>query len=462
MGDSVRGILHSLPAPARALAASVGALPLRWRRYGPGFARRVALLRERDRWTRAQWHAYQRAELEAVLRRAATQVPHYRQRDGLLGRAEQLERWPVLEKRAVRDRPLDFVADDCAPHRLVPVHTSGTTGTPLLILRSAATEQTWYAMLEVRARNPWGVRWSDRWAILGGRLVVAAERERPPFWTVNWALNQLYLSSYHLTARFAGAYLDATARFAPRYLYGYTSALCVLAQFVLESGRTDLRPTVVITNAEPLYAHQRALIARAFQCPVVETYGMTEMGVMAVSCRAGYLHTWPDLGFVELLDADDRPVAPGEIGHVVTTSLINREQLLIRYRTGDMAVAMPEEFQCPCGNGAPVLASVEGRSDDLLYTRDGRRIGRLDPMFKGDLPIREAQVIQEAWDRFVIRYVPAEGCGPAHAARMGQELKARVGECEVRLEAVTAIERTAAGKFRAVVSRLSPDAVPSC
>jgi len=297
-------------------------------------------------------------------------------------------------------------------------------------------------------------------SILGGRLVAPASQREPPFWTANWALNQLYLSSYHLSRQFASAYADAITRFDARYFLGYTSALCALAQFVLESGRTDLRPKVVITNAEPLYAHQRALIARAFQCPVVETYGMTEMGVMAVSCREGYLHTWPDLGYLELVGSDDRPVPPGHVGQVVTTSLINREQMLIRYRTGDTAVGLPEGFECPCGNAAPALARIEGRSDDLLYTRDGRRIGRLDPMFKGDLPIREAQIIQEDWGRFVIRYVPGDGCRPAHEARMASALKARVGECEVLFEAVDMIERTRGGKVRAVVCNLRPHATP--
>ena len=62
------------------------------------------------------------------------------------------------------------------------------------------------------------------------------------------------------------------------------------------------------------------------------TAGERAVGEEAREHIGRIFHTWPDLGFVELLDADDRPVAPGEIGHVVTTSLINREQLLIRYR----------------------------------------------------------------------------------------------------------------------------------
>ena len=51
--------------------------------------------------------------------------------------------------------------------------------------------------------------------------------------------------------------------------------------------------------------------------------------------------------------------------------------------------------------------------DDVLYTRDGRRVGRLDPVFKDRVAIREAQVIQDALDVVRVRYVPADGCSDA-------------------------------------------------
>jgi phenylacetate-CoA ligase len=49
-----------------------------------------------------------------------------------------------------------------------------------------------------------------------------------------------------------------------------------------------------------------------------------------------------------------------------------------------------------CGKTLPLLEGIEGRSDDVLYTKDGRRIGRLDPIVKNDLKIIEAQIIQDS------------------------------------------------------------------
>src|SRR5439155_9001358 len=117
---------------------------------------------------------------------------------------------------------------------------------------------------------------NDRWAILGGQLIVPIERRTPPFWVWNAGLKQLYLSSYHLAPDLIAAYLDALVRFRVTYVLGYSSALHALARGALALGRRDVALKVVVTNAEPLFDFERRAIAEAFGCPVRETYGMAE------------------------------------------------------------------------------------------------------------------------------------------------------------------------------------------
>lgn len=360
----------------------------------------------------------------------------------------------MLEKETVRRGPLSLVADDCSARRMIRVHTSGTTGTPLEVYRSRATEMAWYAMFEVRVRQRWGLRWSDRWVHLGGRLVREAAATEPPFWVHNRGLHQLYMSSYHLSPSHAASYLEAISRFGARSFVGYTSSLATLAQFQLELRIEGIEPRVVIANAEPVYRHQRDVIERAFGCPLVETYGMAELAVAAARCTEGNLHLWPDVGRVEILSDAGHPAAPGEIGHLVATGLLNPDQPLIRYRTGDLAAAPEDDFFCPCGDPTPILLSLEGRADDVLVTSEGRRVGRLDPVFKMGVHIREAQIVQRRLDRFAIRYVSAPGFTASEGEHMVQALRDRVGPYPVDLEPVAKIARTRAGKFRAVVSEV--------
>jgi len=127
---------------------------------------------------------------------------------------------------------------------------------------------------------------------------------------------------------------------------------------------------------------------------------------------------------------------------------------LIRYRVGDRGAIYAGEDRCMCGRTLPVLASVEGRIDDVVLTRDGRPVGRLDPVFKQDLAVRAAQIIQESLEKICVRYVPAPGFGPKDAKSISDGLRARLGDVEVVLEAVEKIPCGPNGKFRAVISEI--------
>jgi phenylacetate-CoA ligase len=97
---------------------------------------------------------------------------------------------------------------------------------------------------------------------------------------------------------------------------------------------------------------------------------------------------------------------------------------------------------------------VDGRSDDVILTPDGRRIGRLDPVFKGKIPVRESQVIQEALDFIRILVVPAREFNTRHEQDLITALRERLGNIRVEVERVREIPRSSNGKFRAVISRI--------
>jgi phenylacetate-CoA ligase len=450
---------YRLPMPVRSLAASAVGWYLRRWRYGAGTADLVAEALSRDRWPAERWRRYQRERLAHVLHRAATGVPYYREqwarRRRLGDRAswEHLENWPILTKDAVRENPRAFLADDSRPRRMFAEHTSGTTGTPLSLWWSRDTVRQWYALNEARCRRWYGVSRSDRWAILGGRQVTPFAERRPPFWIWNAALNQLYMSAYHLAPELIPAYLDALVRYRVTYVFGYSSALYALAEGALRQGRSDVQLAVAITNAEPLLDYQRRAIADAFQCPVRETYGMAEIVAGASECDRGALHLWPEVGVVEVVDGD-RPADPAASGELVCTGLLNTDMPLIRYRTGDAGQLSPHA--CACGRSLPVIAAVEGRNDDLVITPDGRRVGRLDVVFKGGLPILEAQIVQETRTRIRLRYVPGPGFSPAAIDQMRARLVEHLGAMEFVFERVERVPRGPSGKFRAVVSAIQP------
>lgn len=455
--DLALKLYSALPHPLRSLAATLRGAHLKSWRYGPETDRLVAEATEREHWSAERWKAWKEERLAFVLHRAATMVPYYRQqwlsrrRKGDTSSFELLENWPVLEKQAVRNSPLAFVADDCNIARMFHEHTSGTTGKPLELWWSKATVRAWYAMFEARWRQWYGVTRNDRWAILGGQLVVPVARNRPPFWVWNAALKQLYMSSYHLSRGNIPSYLDALKLHRVVYLWGYTSALYELAREALRLGRTDIQMTVAIANAEPVFPYQRDAISRAFGCPVRETYGMAEIVAAAGECEYANLHIWPDAGVLEM-DIDGEVSAHGLHGELICTGLVNADMPLIRYRVGDVGRVHPPSVACQCGRTMPLMDQLEGRSDDVLVTADGRRVGRLDPVFKAKFPILEAQVVQESLSEIKLLLVPDSGFTDSHARAIVDQLRARLGDVHVMIETVERIPRAANGKFQAVRS----------
>lgn len=465
MADWKLRLYHQLPPFLRNAAASIRGYELKSWRYGVETKQLVTEALERDYWSAEQWKSYREERLTHVLQRAATQVPYYREqwtarrRKGDKSSFEYLENWPILEKEAIRQNPHAFLADDCNIKNMFHEHTSGTTGKPLNLWWSKKTVREWYALVEARWRHWYGVNKDTRWAILGGQLVTPVKNRKPPFWVWNHALNQLYLSSYHLAPDLIPYYLEVIARYEIVYLYCYTSAAYAISAAALEQGLSAKALQVVVTNAEPVFDYQRAAINQLFQCPVRETYGMSEIVAAAGECEHGRLHLWPEVSMIEVEQAGEF-VGNGPVGNLIGTSLLNEDMLLIRYRVGDRGSLADNANPCACSRTLPQLQSIEGRIDDVLYTADGRLIGRLDPIFKADLPIQEAQIIQESLNLIRVRYVPAKNFPPDAQNSIAARLKERMGDIHIEFEQLEAIPRTSNGKFRAVICNIPPEERP--
>ncbi len=462
MNETLLRLYHALPPSTRSMVATGRGAYLRYWRYDRVTEKLVAEALERENWTPEQWKKWREERLAYLLHRAATRVPYYRgvwekrRRNGSRVSWQYLENWEILEKAPLRENPEAFVADDCRSWRMFAEHTSGTTAKPVTLWRTRQVQRAWYALLEARTRHWYGISRRDRWGIFGGQLIVPVTHRKPPFWTWNAALRQLYLSSFHLAPDLVGYYLDALKKYQVKSLLGYSSALFFVAQHALRLGRRDIKMSVVVTNAEPLSKLQRRVISEAFQCPVRETYGSAEIVGAASECNEGKMHLWPEVGLLESVDASTQ-IQNGVFGELICTGLLNEDMPLIRYRIGDRAVLEQNgNTSCTCGRQLPLIGSIEGRVDDVLYTTDGRRIGRLDPAFKGTMPILEAQVIQESLESIRILYVPAPGFDLKTKHALGRAVRDYLGPVEVILEEVGQIPREKNGKFRAVICKLPP------
>jgi len=86
-------------------------------------------------------------------------------------------------------------------------------------------------------------------------------------------------------------------------------------------------------------------------------------------------------------------------------------------------------------------------------TPDGRWVGRLDHIFKDQLDILEAQILQQNVDAIEVRFVPRASFDARAERGLRKEIRSRLGdEIRIDLRRVEEIPREANGKFRAVKS----------
>jgi phenylacetate-CoA ligase len=204
----------------------------------------------------------------------------------------------------------------------------------------------------------------DRIAWFSGRhLIGVNDVSTQRFWRNNFLERIRYYSTFHMAPSTLTYYVEDLAKFRPRFLNGFPSAISELASFIEMTGAaTSFDLQAIFTTRESLTGSQRDVMERVFNCPVRNQYASSEGAPFIMECQQGRLHIDVTSGVFEVVDADDQPSSDGE---VLVTSFYMKQTPLIRYRIGDR-LALSLEPGCPCGWDTPLAASIEGRESDFL------------------------------------------------------------------------------------------------
>lgn len=426
-----------------------------------------AMLAELERtqwWSRQGIEAYQTQRLNQLLASALAHSPWHADRlraasldDAVsAGRATlaDLARLPTMNKRDARDN-VETLVWRGAPGGVFPYTTGGSSGEPL-IFYFGRERQASDAAGRMRARHWWGVEPGEREAYLWGAPVELSKTDRIK--TLRDRLvNQMVLNAFAMSPERMDDYLDALQAWQPKCLYGYASSVALLAAHAEARQRTLRLPQLraVCTTGEPLYPHQRELIARVFGVPVANEFGSRDIGFTAHEAPGGQMLLMSESHIIEVLDEAGQPVAPGETGEAVITGLTSAAQPFVRYRTGD--VLRLSSDPAAGGQGLHVIAEVTGRQTDFVVAADGRVMHALAVIYvlRAVPGIAQFKCIQQALDRMEVQIVPDSDWNGAARDAVVAGLRARLGDAlQVDLRMLDEIPPEASGKHRYVVSHV--------
>jgi phenylacetate-CoA ligase len=427
--------------PLRLVPRLIGSLAFYWRS---------------QHWNRARLERHADEQLRRFVRHAGSNVPYYRELFREIGLAPEsfrgrsdLARIPLLDKETLRQRSMEFLADNIG--RLDPAweRTSGSTGTPLRVLRSAGS----------RVENAAATLRSYAWAGFFPGVKVFTLRWYRQGWLFRYTMGgrSLNAESTALDRATAEMLWERINRLRPGVFHGQPFSLLMLANYARSSGIAYHCPRSIITFGESLPASQRRRLAEAYRgARVFDYYGMTEGAALITACPEGRLHVLDDYAWHEFVDERGNPVEEGR-GEIVGTGFSNDAMPLIRYRTRDFATLAPAGARCPCGRSLRIVEEIEGRADDFIVTPDGRALKDIEAPMDFGVGIAASQYVQDAPDHLYVNVLPGPDYVPSSLIEVEERLRKHLGPA-MRLEfrIVDQLERRAGGSAKTpfMISRI--------
>jgi phenylacetate-CoA ligase len=390
---------------------------------------------------------YLKQRIDKILHHACTTTEFYSQYDWKSG----LSTFPICNKNTVRENFEKLISTDFSKDKLIPIVTSGSTGTPFKVYHDQrkknrnSADTLYFAGLA-------GFRPGHRLAYL---KIWAKEKMASPFHY--WQQNMMPIDVIHLNDLQIQSLIESMEKNKSSYgILGYVSALELVCRYLERKRNNKVAANVmsIITMSESLNEYVRIKMHQYFGCNVYSRYSNLENGIIAQQVP-GSDHRFlinSASYYVEILKLnEDTPVSAGEAGRIVVTDLFNFALPMIRYDTGDIGTLSKSTND----SGTLFFESIEGRKLDMLYDTNGNIISSYI-MYKNMwqyTDIMQYQLIQKDKKKYVLK-VNAEP-GFSREKQMVEEFLTYIGkDADFSVEYVDEIPLLNSGKRRKLVNEM--------
>ena len=315
----------------------------------------------------------QSERLRETVNRIYHNVPYYRKKMQEVGLTandihdiSDLHKLPFTVKTDLRDN-YPFGLFTVPMSEIVRLHaSSGTTGKPIVVGYTRKDIQMWAEVVS-RSLTMAGVHRNDIVQIAYGYGLFTGGLGLH-YGTENLGASVIPISGgnthkqIQLMEDFGSSVLCCT----PSYALNIAE---VMKEMKVDINNLKLR--IGIFGAEPWSEAMRKDIETKLGIKAIDIYGLSEIVGPGVSCECEHqcgMHINEDHFFPEIINPETlEPIAPGEIGELVFTTITKEGIPLIRYRTRDLTRLIYDK--CVCGRTLVRMEKCKGRSDDMLIIR---------------------------------------------------------------------------------------------
>lgn len=420
-------------------------------------------LEESQWWSPEKLEEQQMLQMLPLLAHAYQTIPFYQKRLGILLEIkdrmlnfDDFRQIPTLTRQDLQKHGKEMIST-AIPESHLPIgesKTSGSTGTPVSF-RGTKVTGVFYRVLNLRShlwhkRNLTGKLAAIR--VSRQKLQQKSEKNIIKRWVDVFPSGVIVEldSGKPLTEQ-----LTWLQKENPDHLLTYPSNLLALAKKAQELNIKLPKLQELSTFGEVITPEIRKVCREVWNLSVVDIYSCQEMGVLALQCpETENYHIQSENVIVEVLNDNNQPCQPGEIGKLVITDIHNYAMPLIRYEIGDYAEVGET---CSCGRGLPVLRQILGRTRNMIMLPSGQMSWPSFILYKWAVlgPINQIQVIQRSIKEIEFKMVVSRPMTTEEEESLRQQVCQDFGyELELKFKYVEEIPRSANGKYEDFISEV--------
>ena len=310
-----------------------------------------------------------KTHLEYLIQHSPFYQQHFKQHNIAIeniGSLEDLANIPPTSKDDLQNKNWDFL---CVPRQKIIEYTStsGTLGKPVII---ALTEHD----LQRLAYNE-----SISFACADGtehdlyQLMLTLDRQFMAGIAYYEGIRKLGAGLIRVGPGLPAMQWETIERLQPTALVAVPSFLMKLIEYAqhknIDLNKSSVKKAICIGESLRTSSFELSTLGKkikeAWNIDLYGTYASTEMQTAFTECKHGKGgHQHPELVVVEVLDEQNQSLKAGEAGEVTITTLGVEGMPLLRYKTGDIAIAYDDV--CACGRTTMRLGPVLGRNQQMI------------------------------------------------------------------------------------------------
>lgn len=358
----------------------------------------LVLIKTMSGWSSEKINNWQNKHLQQLIQHAYNNTEYYKElfdknniKPSEIKTKADLDKLPILTKQIIIDNYERLIPTNIADIHYKKASTGGSTGNPMkyvLDLRSWSYTNANNIVNWEKTSYRYGMKYIS----LGSTSINVSTKQSLKHRIFYGIKNKVSLNGINMSDEVCKSYVELLKTKKIRYIYGYASALYLLAKYV-KKNKAEIKVNACFSTSEMLTPHYLEVIVQALNCDVVNCYGARDGGITAFAHHPDYF----EVGYNCIVHTGKKKVGTAQL-----TDLFNYAMPLINYELGDdVSLGNQSDYKY---NGQ-ILSQVLGRSSDVIKLENGRVLTGpgFTILFK-DMPV-ESYAIKQSNTNTLICYI---------------------------------------------------------